>query len=438
MGIESKDSGYGGNRRARAYLQYCYHLSAQSKERNKLRILLIGMWLPPEGSGARSWNIAKSLTHLGHSVTALTNLTTSSWKIESENRENIRVLRLPSLRIPYRGVLQRFLIFASFGIACLAAIPLIFTFDVTYCRPPHPFTDLAPLVARLFRRNRVVLDVTDLWPDALETLEGPSRLKKIFTWVGHSAMKTDYRTANVLVTNTPELRKILSQRSNKEFFLLRGLVDAEKFSPLSKEASVTHFGRFPRIAEVANSRVILYAGMMGPAQNLQMILRAAQLLPGLDGLLFLIVGEGEQKQMLANLVREKQISNVIIWDSISSELMPYLINLADACLIPLKRDNSGILEIVLPKKLCEYAACGKPVICLGSYSEASRLTIKHEAGISIESEDEQIIAKSITTLMNDKGTLERMSHQARIMAENEFSYKNNEHILTAIVSAAID
>jgi putative colanic acid biosynthesis glycosyltransferase WcaI len=403
----------------------------------QLRILLVGMWLPPEGSGARSWNIAKSLNQLGYSVTALTNNPTTSWRIRAENFENVEVLRLPSLKVAYRGVLQRFLIFASFGLACIAAIPLMFTFDVIYCRPPHPFTDLAPIIARLFRRNKIIIDVTDLWPDTLIALEGSTILKAAFIAVGNGIMQAVYHSADAFVTHTASLKRILKPRAGVEPFLLQGVVDTDKFQPMSKDIARKHFNGFPRVDEVNVSKVLLYAGMMGPMQNPLVIARTAKAMSSRKNLLFLLVGEGEEKQAILDFVARNDLANVVVWNPVSSELMPYIINLADACILPLKRDDLGLLKISLPKKMCEYAACGKPIICQGSRSEASDLTVRYNAGVLAETEDEQIIAGTIASLIEDSETLNAMGQQARLMASNEFSYEKNEEILASVITSIV-
>ena len=106
-------------------------------------------------------------------------------------------------------------------------------------------------------------------------------------------------------------------------------------------------------------KVILYAGNIGEGQGLHRIIpeAAARLHEDYE---FLIIGDGGMRRELENQVNRHRVSNVRIINPVGrQELREYYKN-ADYLLLHL--NDYSAFKKVLPSKIFEYAATGKPII----------------------------------------------------------------------------
>lgn len=104
---------------------------------------------------------------------------------------------------------------------------------------------------------------------------------------------------------------------------------------------------------------ILYAGNLGEGQVIDKIL------PNLCQVLgnqyeFIVIGDGSRKKNLLNAVDKKQLNNVSILDPVPRDEL--VIHYKNADILFLHLDDNQAFKKVLPSKIFEYAATGKPII----------------------------------------------------------------------------
>ncbi|MCH2209157.1 MAG: glycosyltransferase family 4 protein [Lentisphaerales bacterium] len=104
--------------------------------------------------------------------------------------------------------------------------------------------------------------------------------------------------------------------------------------------------------------VILYAGNLGKSQAMDEIIPAmAKGLPEYD---IVIVGDGNTKKSLLETVSLNKLDNIHIFPPVKREFVPFLYEKADVLFLHLSQAEA--FEKVLPSKLFEYAASGKPIV----------------------------------------------------------------------------
>ena len=110
---------------------------------------------------------------------------------------------------------------------------------------------------------------------------------------------------------------------------------------------------------VGKKKLILYAGNIGEGQGLHNIIPsvAARLYEKYE---FLIIGDGGMRVELENQIRRHNAQNVTILDPVARErLLKYY---KDADYLLLHLNNYAAFKKVLPSKIFEYAATGKPIL----------------------------------------------------------------------------
>ncbi|MGI0011481.1 MAG: glycosyltransferase, partial [Nitrosopumilaceae archaeon] len=160
-------------------------------------------------------------------------------------------------------------------------------------------------------------------------------------------------------TTTPGLgRYVISmgaKKENVETFHLG--INLKVFRPLQKDIALLR-----QLGLEENSKIIVFMGTLYDFSGLDNIISNFNILKNAIGnIRLLIVGGGPDLVNLRTLVKRKKLENEIkITGFIPQEDIPKYIALADICVNPFYINI--VTDSILPTKILEYSACGKPVI----------------------------------------------------------------------------
>ena len=125
--------------------------------------------------------------------------------------------------------------------------------------------------------------------------------------------------------------------------------------------------------------VVSYIGTMGMAHGLETIIAAAsQLRDTNPEIIFLMLGEGAEKERIAALARERGLNNLRFVDQQPREKIPAYICASDVCLVLLKKTD--LFKTVIPTKMLEFMSCARPVI-LGVDGQARAILEEARGGL---------------------------------------------------------
>ncbi|NHZ84463.1 MAG: glycosyltransferase, partial [Planctomycetia bacterium] len=155
-----------------------------------------------------------------------------------------------------------------------------------------------------------------------------------------------------------------------------------------------------------NKFILSYAGLIGIAQGVNVIIETAVRLKEENDIHFLIVGEGIKKQKLQNRVKSLELNNITFLRNQPKELIPSLLTTSDVALIPLVNDK--LLDAV-PSKLLEAWACKLPIILIAG-GEAADIVSKARGGIVVNSNDVEGIMTAIIKLKDSLELMNEYSH----------------------------
>jgi glycosyltransferase involved in cell wall biosynthesis len=165
--------------------------------------------------------------------------------------------------------------------------------------------------------------------------------------------------------------------------------------------------------------VVSYIGTMGNAHGLETLLDAAAGLQHENpDVLFLLIGEGAEKQRIADLAESAALQNVRILDQQPREKIPAFISASDACLVLLKKTD--VFKTVIPTKMLEFMSCASPVI-LGVEGQARQILEEAGGGIAIEPESSRALISSIRQLHNNPEVGHSMGQKGREYIVRNFS-----------------
>lgn len=354
-----------------------------------MHVLFVTPYYRPE-VGAPQTRISETAPRLvarGHQVTVLTTLPNyPSGRVPEEYRhgrrrdemlDGVRVIRVWSYISPNRGFLKRVLSQLSFGIlAPLLAAGKFAPPDVIVVESPPLFDAFAGRwLARRFRRP-FIFTVADIWPESAVQL-GMLR-NRLAIRLAERLETGTYRRARFVWAVTAGIQQTLIGRGiprEKIFFLPNG-VDCSKFRPLPRDEARKQLGwdQAPF--------TLLYAGTIGLAHGLEIVLDAAERLRERDDIRFMLVGEGATKADLMAAAEARGLRNVIFMPAQPHDRMPLVLSAADACLTSLRK--VPLFEGALPSKMYEAMACARPLV-LAVDGEAREL-VERQAGAAVHVE----------------------------------------------------
>jgi len=278
--------------------------------------------------------------------------------------------------------------------------------------PPLP---LALVGSWLQRSNvRFLLNVQDLFPQNaidLGILSNP--LQIIF----FSALeKYAYRTADVVTVHSEgNIRFIQKQYPNlaSRFQILHNWVDIDHHESGASQVD------FREKWNVQQKDVAIFAGVMGPSQYLKLLLQVAEQMQDHTELLFLLVGDGQEKEKLQKMAQEKSLSNLRFEGFVSREEYPDLLQICSiglVCLNPLNKTP------VVPGKILGYMAAGLPVAAfLQSSSDGHGVIKSAQCGFSADSADKDACVQSMCTLLSQRDSFTKLGQNGKSYVTKKFS-----------------
>lgn len=395
-----------------------------------MKIGMLSHWFDPEGGAAAGpGTIARALQGRGHQVDVLTGFPIypagkvfDGYDIRPYMREEIRginVHRVPIYPSHDDSAARRMANYLSFAASSTLAAPAVLrNSDVVfvYSSPATVATAAVPLQA--LKGIPYVLQIQDLWPDTV-TSSGfignstGSRMEKVL----HAYCNTVYKNAAHIAVISPGMVSLLVERG----------VPAEKVSVIPNWAEEASFRPVSRDAVLANDLgirrnfTLMYAGNHGEMQNLDVLVRSAELLRSRTDIGIALVGDGVRKDALKRHVHELGLDNVTFVDPQPFERMSDILALADTQLVSLK--DVPLYRVTMPSKVQANMAAQQPIIAAVA-GDAAAVVERADCGLTVQPGNPDSLAAAISHMADlSPASRAAMGQRARDFYLEEFSEK---------------
>lgn len=392
----------------------------QDKKKSALNVLIIGEYFPPDigGAATRASNVAKGLTLNGCNVTIVTAFPHyPTGKIPKEyqykplNVEYIgksRVIRTFVLPLESKGLLKRLLVFWSFIVSSLFALPFVGKIDVVWAANPDVFVLVPAIAYGGIKGKPVVSNVDDLIIEDLYDLDLVKRGSAI-SRLAEFVARALFAKVKAATPISPGYISTIARYGvdRRRIQVVRGGVDLDVFKPRPKQKFGDKF-------------VVLYSGGFSIAYDFEQIFKVAKILERLDpDVEFIIQGKGELLSSMRSRVNELKLKNVQIIDKLlSREDVSEFLSQADVLILPLANFRTPYRG--MSSKLYEYQAVGKPIISC-STGLPSIYVKETNSGLVVQPGDSEALAKAVLDLKENPSLACAMGEKGRKKVENEAS-----------------
>ena len=353
-----------------------------------MKILVVCQHFYPENF--RINDICFELVKKGNDVTVLTGLPNypkgkvlKDYKWHKNRKQVINGVKIKRCSLVGRGkstpkMMINYMWFAIFG--SIKAFFMKKDFDVVYVYQLSPITMTWPaIVVKKMKKIPLIIHVLDQWPVSITTggISKNSLVYKILTKLSKKA----YNKADKITCSSKSFKNYfvneLKLSEEKEFIYMPSYAES-----LYDNCKITKNDKFD----------LIFAGNIGPAQSVETIIEAANLLKDEKNIVFHIIGDGLSRIDCEALAQKYRLENVIFYGYHSVDEMRKYYELADAFLITMV-DNE-VVNSTLPAKVQSYMLAGKPII--GAISgEVKNIIEEANCGLCCDSLDYKQFANLI-------------------------------------------
>jgi len=390
-----------------------------------MKLLILGLNYAPEGVGIAVYTtgMAEALAAEGHEVRVVAGRPYyPAWRImEGHNaftyaravENGVDVTRVPHYIPAQPSGGRRLLHHASF--AATSAFPMLW--QALSWRPDVVMTIAPSLIAAPVARlaaalcgARSSLHIQDFEVEAafatglLDETRRPARLARAFERKVISSFGT-------VSTISPQMCRKLAEKGlpPERIVEFRNWADIDAIRPLDTPS--------PFRAEwgIETPHVALYSGNIANKQGIDIVVDAARRLAHRTDLTFVVCGEGPNR---ANLEAQAAgLANIRFFDLQPRERLNELVGLATIHLLP---QLAGAADLVLPSKLTNMLASGRPIVAIAASGTGLAEEVEG-CGLVTPPEQAHAFAAAISRLIDDPALHERLSAAARERAVERWS-----------------
>ena len=278
-------------------------------------------------------------------------------------------------------------------------------YDVAFIDSTPPIQGLKLPIVRFFRRKkRFVYNAQDLFP---ETLSGTGLanqgglLWKIGMWVSN----VTFRNSDKIIAISNDIKRSMVARGvpAEKIEVVYNWVDEKAVQPVAKEDN-------PLYEEFGLSREkfsVVYAGNLGNAQNIGIVLDAAYMLPDVQ---FAVFGTGGLEGEIRKRIAAENLENMHLNPLQPVERVSQVYSMGDACIVSCKEGLGGS---AMPSKSWSIMSCGRPVVASFDEGELKEILEVNHCGVFSHAGNLQEFVDAIKTLRENPELCKEMGTNAR-------------------------
>jgi glycosyltransferase involved in cell wall biosynthesis len=267
-------------------------------------------------------------------------------------------------------------------------------------------------------KSKFIYNIHDFNPEQAEVtnyLHG-KLLIKIARWLDNQSCKK----SDLIILDSRDMQINLENRFRgrtvPKSIIIENWVDLNKVHSIVRDDNIL-FDRFSLHRELF---YVSYAGNIGIMQDLPTVIKGAEILESdYPQIRFVIIGDGAWKKKMMDIIKQKGLTNVLVFPMQPSGQESYIYSLGDIELVSI---GKNVTKCSMPSKTWKICAAGSPVICQADINSSLAQKITEFGwGICIEPGDVQNFAQTVIDLYKKREILPEMGKKARNFAENYLS-----------------
>ncbi|PEI95136.1 glycosyltransferase WbuB [Bacillus pseudomycoides] len=372
-----------------------------------MNILYIHQYFQVNSGGTRSFEFSKYLAEKGNNVTILTGN-----KVNINQYDGIDIISTNTQYKQGYSFIKRVYAFLHFMMkSILLGIKQKDT-DIIFATSTPLTIGITGLLVSKILKKKYVFEVRDVWPDIPIQL-GFIKNKLVIKMLSNLEMLIYKYAAHIIVLST-------GMRNN----LIEKGIPSDKISVITNLANnhlvekidVNKENILKRYPFLKDKFVCIHSGTMGFVNGLEHILEIANNYRD-DSIVYLLIGEGKEKENLKRIKKDYGLDNVYILDQMSKVEVLELVKFSDVGIMSVS--DYSILQDNSANKFFDYLAAGKPIILnyLGWQNDVLR---KGSAGKGFRYQDRKEYYSYLRELKENTDLYKKTCKNAKELAQTHY------------------
>lgn len=396
-----------------------------------MRVLLLHQYFleQDDPGGSRFNELTAQWTDQGHEVTVLAgmmhyngnekrNIYKGKWFVNNQQGK-VNVWRTHVSESYNSGFIGRLWGYFSFVFSALWAglFKINGKYDIILVTSPPLFIGITGYLLSRIKGKPFVFEIRDLWPES--AIDTGVVTNKMIIKLAYALEAFIYKKAKKINVLTPAFRKTLIEKKfvpEDKIIFIPNAADFSLSDHLLHDFDVTNFRKN---LNWEDKFVITYVGAHGVANHLDQVLETADLLRDTN-VLFVLIGQGMQKNQLKELAAKMQLQNVLFLDPVAkAEVFKYIFA-SDMGASVLK--DVETFKTVYSNKTFDYMACKKPIF-MAIDGVSRELVEEANAGIFVKPENPEDFAAKVRLYMSDPELIRLQGDAGYSFAKQNFDRK---------------
>ncbi len=287
--------------------------------------------------------------------------------------------------------------------------------DILFVASTPPIQGAMAVFIKKCRKIPFVYNLQDIFPDSLV---GTGMTKKgSFLWrIGRIIENFTYRNADKIIVISEDFKRNIMAKGvpEEKIEVIYNWIDENEVVPIAKDVN-------PLYHELRLSREkfnVVYAGNLGNAQNIDVIIDSAKELVKNKEIEFIIFGSGGLKEQYIKKVKNYKIDNVKFFPLQPMEKVSYVYGLGDVCIVSCK---PGLGGSAMPSKTMSILSAGRPILASFDEGELTSILEQNGCGVCAKAGDVKDFVEKIKMLVANREKCDMMGKNGRELILRKFT-----------------
>lgn len=267
-------------------------------------------------------------------------------------------------------------------------------------------------------KKPIVLNLYDVFPGHAMSI-GVIKSRFVYN-VLRVIQKILYKNCDSIIAMSEDMKDELIKEEVPEnkIRVISNWFDTSAFVPIER----TENKFFMKYALDPNLFYVQFAGLLGYVFDCNMYLDVATKLSSYRDIVFLLIGDGNQKEIVLGEIEKRKLHNIKYFPWQPLNIIADVYNACDIGIIPLK---PGVIGNGIPSKACQLMAAKRVIVNSVESSDYTVLFDQNDMGVSITTHSSDDVAQAILELYHNPLMCERIGNNAFIYAFDHYSRQTN-------------
>ncbi|WP_079528165.1 glycosyltransferase family 4 protein [Halobacillus hunanensis] len=286
--------------------------------------------------------------------------------------------------------------------------------DLIHVSSTPPTMGVVAALLKKVKKVPVVISIQDVFPDSLVS-SGITHNNSLLYRLGRKIEEFTYENSDKIIVISEDFKSNLLSKgvSGEKIHVIYNWVEQNSIVPIKRKDNML----VEKLGLDIDKFYVVYAGNLGHAQNVEILIQAANRLRDNVHIEFLIFGNGVLEEEIKKKINDLELENIKLYPLLPYSMVSHVYSLGDVSIVSCKKGFGGS---AMPSKTWSIMSCGRPVLAsFDSGTELENTLKKNNLGLFSEAED-------LDSLVNNVYQLYKKNHLATEMGKNgrEFILNN--------------